>query len=59
MEKLPNVGKLTPEQTTALLRECINALPEATLFQVLNEALTVNQKEKLGESWFNIDREGF
>jgi hypothetical protein len=28
-------------------------------FAVLNHVLTKNQKEELGESWFNIDRPAF
>jgi hypothetical protein len=52
-----DIGKLTTEQTADLLRQVINVLPEETLFQVLNEALSTEQKEELGEQWFNIDRE--
>lgn len=52
---MSDIGKLTAEQTAALLRECITALPEDKLFQVLEEALTKSQKEELGESWFNVD----
>lgn len=35
-----DIGKLTQEQTA----------------EALNAALTTEQKEELGESWFNIDR---
>ena len=51
-----DVGRLTPEETEDVLRQCIEALPEENLFRVLNEALTTVQREELGETWFNLDR---
>ena len=49
-------GKLTAEETAELLAQCIDYVTEEELFRVLNEKLTIQQKEELGESWFNIDR---
>jgi hypothetical protein len=51
-----DVGKLTQEESVDLLKQIINVLPEADVFQALEEALTTEQKEELGEGWFNIDR---
>lgn len=53
-----DVGKLTPNETADLLKECIQALSEERLFESLNSALTTAQREELGERWFNLDREG-
>lgn len=54
-----DIGKLTPKETAALLKHCIEALPFEIIYQTLSEALTTEQKEELGEQWFNIDRKGF
>lgn len=51
-----DIGKLSTEQTSDLLRQVIDALPEETLFRILNESLSTEQKEELGEQWFNIDK---
>ena len=51
-----DIGKLSTEQTADLLRQVIDALPQETLFLVLNESLSTEQKEELGEQWFNIDK---
>ena len=53
-----DIGKLTTEQTEELLRDVIRMLPQENLFSILNAELTTEQKEELGENWFNIDREG-
>lgn len=55
--KKVDIGTLTLEESRELLGELIAAMPEATLFTVLNEKLTTAQKEELGETWFNIDSE--
>ena len=52
-----DIGKLTQEQTADLLQQCINALPWALIADTLNQALTTEQKEELGGSWFNMDKE--
>jgi len=52
-----DVGKLTQEESMALMAELIAALPFRAVSQVLNKSLTIIEKEELGESWFNIDRE--
>lgn len=51
-----DVGKLTVEDTEILLRQCIHALPFEIVSHVLETTLTKEQKEDLGESWFNIDK---
>lgn len=51
-----DVGRLTQEESTDLLKRLIEVLPEEALFATLNESLTTEQKEELGEGWFNIDR---
>jgi hypothetical protein len=51
-----DVGKLSNDETKQLLREIIRALPEDDLFEVLGESLTKDQREELGESWFNVDK---
>jgi hypothetical protein len=48
--------KLTTEETAQLVKEAIALLPDEQLFAVLTDSLTTEQKEELGESWFNIDR---
>lgn len=52
-----DVGKLTLDESKLLMKELIAALPSDAVAEVLNESLTTEQKEELGESWFNIDRE--
>lgn len=39
------------------IRQRLLGLKEEKLFEILEATLTTEQKEKLGESWFNIDRE--
>lgn len=52
-----DIGKLSQEEAAELCKEIITvALPEEMLFAVLEEALTTEQKEELGEAWFNLDR---
>jgi len=50
-----DIGKMTPEETVVLCKELMAALTEEALFSMLEEVLTKEQKEALGESWFNID----
>lgn len=52
-----NIGKLTAEETQTLMRDCIQALTDEELFTVLEEELTAQQRDELGERWFNIDEE--
>lgn len=52
-----DIGKLTAEETQELLVDVIRALTIEQLSSVLNAQLTKEQKEELGEQWFNIDRE--
>lgn len=51
-----DIGKLSQDETAELLKDCITALPEEVLFETLEKSLTKDQKEELGEGWFNIDR---
>jgi hypothetical protein len=46
-----DVGKLTAEESQNLFRELFNVLTEESVFEVLNELLTEEQKEALVESW--------
>jgi len=41
------VGRLTKEEAVEVLRECIFALPEDELYQVLLDTLTPSQIEEL------------
>ncbi len=50
------IGKLTEEETRELIAACIPNLTDEILFECLNAALNTEQKEELGETWFNIDR---
>jgi hypothetical protein len=53
-----DLGKLTQEESAELLKRLItDALTEEQVFSALNEVLTTEQKEELGESWFNLGRE--
>jgi len=51
-----DLGRLTQEETETLMQECMANLTEEQIFRVLEQTLTTNQKEELGEVWFNIDR---
>lgn len=50
------LGPMTQDECVELLKATIDVLTEENVFAALNEALTKEQKEELGESWFNIDR---
>lgn len=50
-----DIGKLTPDETKALAAELLNTLTEDDACEVLENCLSVETKERLGESWFNID----
>lgn len=49
----------TKKELTHRLQSVASHRSNAHLFELLNEALTKEQKEELGEQWFNIDREGY
>jgi len=51
-----NVGRLTPEETAELLKQCIESLSEEMLYQTLAESLSKEQKEELSDLWFNLYR---
>jgi hypothetical protein len=44
-----DVGRLTQEETEAVLADSIDALPEDVLIQILSEKLTVGQCEAILE----------
>jgi hypothetical protein len=44
------VGRLTQEETAAVLRECMRALPWEMLAPVLSEELTLEQLDELNAS---------
>ena len=50
------VGETDPREAA---RVALSRLDQATLFALLEEVLTTEQKEELGEGWFNIDRKGY
>ena len=51
-----NVGRLTPEETAELLKQCIESLSEEALFRALEDVLSKEQKDELSDLWFNLYR---
>lgn len=48
-----DLGKMTAEETQDLMREVIELLTEEQLFDVLNSALSSEQKGELAVAWAN------